>query len=364
MRPRSLALMGKELVRWYRQHRRDLPWRAGRDPYRILVSEFMLQQTRVATVLPYFERFVARFPTVQDLASASLDEVLQVWAGLGYYRRARYLHEAARVIVQDYSGEIPGEPESLARLPGVGSYTAAAVASIAFGRATPVLDGNCVRVLCRLFRIRARPSSTRARRRLQNLARHLMGDEEPGDFNQALMELGATICLSRNPRCEACPLISWCQGHKSGRAEAFPARKERPAVPVEDQVAGVIWKEQELLIVQRDERSLLGGLWEFPGGPRRGNQSFEESLLREIQAAVGLEVVIRGPLLFLTARYSHLQVRLYVYHCLYTSGNASPRRYQRVAWVRPQDLPNYPMSATTRRIASHLLARAFDLDTR
>jgi A/G-specific adenine glycosylase len=259
------------LLAWYDGERRDLPWRRSRDPYAVLVSEVMLQQTRAETVVPYYERFLARFPSVEALAEAQPDEVVALWSGLGYYRRARSLLSAARKVVR--AGGFPRTASGLERLPGIGPYTAAAVASIAFGEPVAVVDGNVERVTARLLALAGAPRRQPARRRLAAAAQVLLSRERPGDSNQALMELGATVCTPRQPRCPVCPLRSSCRAAAAGRPERFPRRPRR--LPLEPAVvtAALVERDGSVLLVRRAEsEGLLPGTWELPWahGPRRG----------------------------------------------------------------------------------------------
>lgn len=261
---REKEVVSRNLLRWFDTSRRDLPWRRRRDAYSIWVSEIMLQQTRTDTAAPYFERFLQRFPTVEDLAGGELEEVLTAWSGLGYYARARRLHQAARQIV-DGGGHLPTTVEGWRRLPGVGPYTAAAVASIAFGVAAPAIDGNAERVLGRLLALDGDSRRAAARRRLEETARQLLDAERPGDSNQALMELGATVCRPQRPECHRCPLRPSCRAAELGRPEDFPAaRSFRPTARVERQVA-VVRNGGHLLLFRRSEDSRrLAGMWELP----------------------------------------------------------------------------------------------------
>jgi A/G-specific adenine glycosylase len=251
------------LLPWYDHHRRDLPWRGSRDPYRIWVSEVMLQQTRVETVLRYFEAFLHRFPTVGSLAAAPLEEVLARWSGLGYYRRARQMHAAARAVVA--RGGFPSTAEELRRLPGIGEYTAAAVASMAFGERVAVLDGNVERVLARLLAVADDPRKRAVRRRLGAATAELLDPQRPGDSNQALMELGATLCTPRRPRCPLCPLAPGCRAAGEGDAERYPRpRPRRPRVRRSRLVALVEEEGRALLFRRPEDSPLLAGTWELP----------------------------------------------------------------------------------------------------
>lgn len=251
------------LLAWYREQGRTLPWRETRDPYRIWLSEIMLQQTTVAAVIPYYERFLQRLPTIESLASAKLDDVIGLWAGLGYYSRARNLHRAAQLIVAE-QGVFPESLEGLMALPGVGRSTAGAILSIAFDKPAPILDGNVRRVLVRLFAWREDPRSSRAEKQLWHWAELLTPAKHSHDYAQAIMDLGATICLPRAPRCESCPLRELCQALKQGCAASLPASRKQKKIPVRHQVVLLVKRFEALLLRQRPAEGFLGGLWEFP----------------------------------------------------------------------------------------------------
>ena len=267
-RPGGDAGMRRALLAWYQGHARTLPWRDHPTPYRVWVAETMLQQTRTDTVRPYFARFVARFPDVHSLARASEDAVLAAWAGLGYYRRARHLHAAAQRIVRDHGGTLPADPAVLQRLPGIGRYTAGAIASIAHGQPVPVLDGNVVRVLCRLDDVAGDPTRAPVRRTLWDRAAGLVPADAPGAFNQALMELGATVCTPRRPRCDDCPVRPWCTAAARGTVAERPVRAPRRRAPVVRLLAAVVrCPRRGLLLVRRPARGILAGLWDVPAVP-------------------------------------------------------------------------------------------------
>ncbi|MDP8222371.1 MAG: A/G-specific adenine glycosylase [Candidatus Lernaella stagnicola] len=249
---------------WYAQHARRLPWREDPTPYRVWVCEIMAQQTRIETVLPYFERFLARFPGVHDLAAATEDEVLALWSGLGYYRRARHLHRAARVVVDEYGGAIPADPHELQRLPGIGRYTAGAIASIAFDRAAPILDGNVARLLARVFAISKVLSTGEARKELWVLADELVPEEHPGAFNQGMMELGALVCTATSPGCPACPLRPHCLAQAQGLVEVIPVKGKAAAPLPVYFAAAALRREGRVLLVRNPGDGLFGGLWMLP----------------------------------------------------------------------------------------------------
>ena len=262
------------LLAWYDAEKRDLPWRKSNDPYRILVSEVMLQQTQVKTVLGYYDAFIRRFPDLRALASASEDEVLAAWKGLGYYRRARNLHACAKQAMAEHGGELPSSYDALRKMKGIGEYTAAAVASIAFGEAKGVVDGNVLRVMARYLCIEEPVDDPKVRRSIQQVVDEVIAPERPGDFNQALMELGATVCTPQRPRCEACPLEKTCLARARSVVHRLPARRRREQPSFSRRIVGVVEKAGHVLLVRRPTDGLLGGMWEFlnleaPKGGRR-----------------------------------------------------------------------------------------------
>ena len=270
-----------KLLSWYEKNKRDLPWRRERDPYKIWVSEVMLQQTRVDTVIPYYERFMRRFPTLEDLASASEEEVIKAWEGLGYYSRARNLHAAVREVVASYGGKVPDDREAMRRLKGVGSYTVGAILSIAYNQRVPAVDGNVMRVLSRLFAIEGDITRTATRRRMEALAAELIPEDRPGDFNQAMMELGALICSSSSPECARCPLHRECRAYEQGRVKDFPVkRKGKAPVPVSVVFGRIVDEEGRILFEQRPKKGLLAGMWGLPTAEREGDESPQARLER------------------------------------------------------------------------------------
>jgi A/G-specific adenine glycosylase len=268
--PKTRAGFSQRLLDWFAFEARDLPWRNDRSPYRVWLAEVMLQQTQVNTVVPYYERFLGRFPTVKALAAAPLEDVLKLWEGLGYYSRARNLHAAARQVVAQHGGQIPDSFEALLALPGVGRYTAGAVASIAFGQNVPAVDGNVRRVLARAFAVREDVSRSSTQRELEALAQRLLPPEQAGVFNEALMELGATVCTPRAPDCDRCPLRDLCRAHAAGEQASLPVKRPRKRTPHYDVAAAVtVGQDGRVLVAQRNADDMLGGLWEFPGGKPR-----------------------------------------------------------------------------------------------
>ncbi len=262
------------LLAWFDREKRDMPWRRTRDPYAVWLSEMMLQQTQVATVIPYYQRFTERFPTVNDLAAADLDDVLQLWAGLGYYARARNMHRAARLVADEFGGEFPATTDALRTLPGVGEYSAGAVASIAFDVRTPVVDGNVVRVLSRLFGVTDDPRTGLGRRKMWQLAEHLLPRKRCGDFNQALMELGAMVCRPNDAaECTACPIRRHCKAHETDTVATLPTKTQRVAIKPETHAVAAIERDGKWLFRRRAKKGLWGGLWEMPSAVLNGQGS-------------------------------------------------------------------------------------------
>ena len=341
----------RSLLEWFQARERAVPGRNESDPYRIWIAEVMAQQTRIATVIPYYEAFLQRFPDVASLAAASRDDVLKAWEGLGYYGRARNLHRAAAEVRERFGGRLPEDPEDLLSLPGVGPYTAGAIASIAFGRPEPAIDGNVRRVLSRLYDIE---NPTPAR--LDNVARELIAaaPRTAGLLNQALMDLGSSVCAPQSPDCGNCPLATWCTALEKGTVALRPARRRRPPNPHQDIAAAVVWRGPRLLIARRPEDGLLGGLWEFPGGKVEPGETPSEAACREVREELGISVAVLDPLAVVRHAYSHFRITLHLFHARWIqggpadgetgSGDDSPR------WVLPAELDRYAFPAANHGV--------------
>ncbi len=337
------------MLAWFRKHARDLPWRRTRDPYAIWLSEIMLQQTRIDQGTPYFERFMRALPTVQALANASDDKVLKLWEGLGYYTRARNLHKAAKQIVGERGGMFPQTAEGWQSLPGVGRYTAGAIASIAFGERAPVLDGNVIRVFSRFFDIVECTDDTATKNHLWTLAEELVPKNHPGDFNQSLMELGARICTPTSPRCPECPIRRQCLARTNGTAEQRPVRKAKKRIPHYEIVIAAIKKRGRYLLGKRPPSGLLGGLWEFPGGKVHPGESHQAALRREVKEELGVSVKFGGLVASVNHTYSHFKVTLNVYRCELADGTPTANTHTELKWVRPADFEKHAFPQANRK---------------
>ncbi len=349
-------LFTENLLDWYANNARDLPWRGHCDPYAIWVSEIMLQQTRVETVIPYFERWMQRFPTIAALAAADQQDVLAVWEGLGYYSRARNLHKAAGVVVDQHGGVLPSDVTALRRLPGIGRYSAGAIASIAFGQDEPALDGNIRRVLARYFDVSEPARATSGERRLWALAAMHLPTGRAADYNQAIMDLGATICTARAPDCPRCPLREGCRARLLGVQEERPVLTKKTSQPHHIVTAAVIRQDGRILIAQRPARGLLGGMWEFPGGKLQPGEDLPTCLQREIREELGAQIMVGGRLGVYQHAYTHFRVTLHAFECsLKGASLPQPREHAGLRWVIPAQLVDYPMGKIDRRIATHII---------
>ncbi|MDF1536369.1 MAG: A/G-specific adenine glycosylase [bacterium] len=374
------------LLSWYDANRRELPWRktsgtARAEPaeaYSVLVSEFMLQQTTVTAVIPYFERWMRTYPTVKALAGADEEGVIRAWEGLGYYSRARNLHAAAKEISTRYGGQVPREPLDLKKLPGIGEYTAAAVASIAYGARVPALDANNIRVWSRLL-------ATSDKKRIAAVFGRIIPADRSGDFNQALMDLGSSVCTPKAPRCAGCPLAAWCRALRLEQVELFPQKRPRPETTHIEAAIGIILKDGTALVQKRPQGGLFSGMWEFPGGKIRGSESAyvresvnaknqrtkqsrsyahtlhahthirkpppgespEEAMVREVREETGLRVQVCEKLGIFTHTYTRFRVKLHVFICKREAGTVTNPEAR---WVTLEELEALPMPGVNRRI--------------
>lgn len=345
MEAKIIKAFRHDLPAWFQRHRRALPWRTRRTPYRVWISELMLQQTRVEQARDYFLRFMKRFPTLQTLAAANQQEVLKLWEGLGYYSRARRAHQTAQWLIKNRAGRFPRTLDGLLALPGVGPYTAAAIGSLAFNLDAAVVDGNVARVLCRVFACGDEPRSSAAKKKLQAWADVLLPCGQAGAFNEALMELGALCCTPRQPECASCPLASVCQARAANRQEDFPVKAVRRKLPHKIVGAGVIINRRgEFLIAQRHEHKMLGGLWEFPGGKQEPGETIEQCVARELMEELGIRVRVGPRLTVVHHAYSHFTIDLHAHWCRIERGRPQPFQCLNIAWVTLSKLREKPFS--------------------
>ncbi len=384
------------LLEWFEKNKRDLPWRKTRDPYAIWVSEIMLQQTQVTTVLPYYQRFLKAFPTARHLARVDLSSVLKVWEGLGYYSRARNLHRASQIVINHFLGRIPNNLKDLLSLPGIGRSTAGAILSFAFNMDAAILDGNAKRVLSRLFAVSASSEKRKTENTLWQISGSLIPKGFSNPFNQALMDLGSVICTPKGPLCPECPLRGLCKGRQSGEPERFPLRIPKKKIPHVEAVCAVIWEKRRVLLNQRPPSGLLGGLWEFPNwksesksthstprsevrgmlrvdterrlSPQFKNRSLPSTrdfgelsrvarakgapsnvsslrLRADIKKETGMNVEVKESIGTFRQTFSHFKLTLHVYYCRAMNGKGKGR------WVSIKDLPHLPMSRIHRKVA-------------
>lgn len=350
----EIQSLRKALIDWYLVNQRDLPWRKASNPYPIWVSEVMLQQTQVSTVLPYYREFLKRFPSLKRLARANLQEILKAWEGLGYYARARNLHKAAGVVINRHKGIIPQSWQDFRKLPGVGDYIAAAVLSIAFNKSYPVVDGNVKRVLSRLLVVQEPVNQSRSKKIFQQAAAELLDAQMPGSFNQAIMELGAMVCKPRNPLCQACPVQTWCLAYQTGRTSEFPRKLKKAAVPQYQITVGVVFKNGRVLITRRKPEGLLGGLWEFPGGKIKKAEKAEAACIREIKEEVNLAVKIDSHLCRVRHAYTHFKIQMEVFCCSYVAGRIRLNGPVDHRWIRLDQLAEFPLPKANHKFLSQL----------
>lgn len=361
--PSNRAQVQAALLEWYHAHRRELPWRRDADAYAVWVSEMMLQQTQVTTVIPFFERWLKLFPDVNTLAAAEEADVLHAWQGLGYYSRARNLLKGARAVVERHQGSVPSDVQALLDLPGVGPYTAGAIASIAHGKAAPIVDGNVIRVLSRVYALHGDPTRAAPKRALWALAEALVPEQAPGDFNQALMELGATRCTPRKPACVSCPIAAQCLAHAQGREEAYPELPSRPKLTQVSMLAAVLWREQRVLVGKlRAAAPRWAGMWQFPSAEHDPAAQSSEAGLRQLtKAQTGLGAQPRGLLCVVRHNVTRYRITLDAYACDAALGEHTPGgEFEQLRWVAPAELSELALPKAHATITARLLEQQGD----
>ena len=344
----------RSIMTWYRNQARDLPWRGTKDPYAIWVAEIILQQTRVDQGTPYIQRFLKRLPTVQKLAAAKEDTVLKLWEGLGYYTRARNLHKAARLVVNEYDGTLPVTANDWQSLPGIGRYTAGAIASIAHEEQVPVVDGNVKRVIARLTNLDQNVDLPKTTEHLWEVMARLVKGKSPGTFNQSVMELGSNICLPRNPDCPRCPVKQYCLANKNNTQASLPVRTPKKKVPHHQIAIAAIKKNGRYLLGKRPPQGLLGGLWEFPGGKIEPGESHEQALRREIHEELGITITSPKFLTSIDHAYSHFKVTLHIYLCKHDHGTPKPNAHTELKWSTKKDFPKLTFPKANHKFLDQL----------
>ncbi len=339
------------LLNWYDAEQINLPWRKSENSYHIYVSEVMLQQTQVNTVIPYFQRWINAFPTIHDVAKASLDQILKQWEGLGYYTRARNLHKACKIMSEKYAGIVPDNYNIFSSLPGVGPYSAAAVMSIAFNHPIPAIDANVQRIISRLHMLPHTPAVLT--KKAEGLLAKVISHDRAGDFNQAMMDLGRVVCTNKNPQCDNCPLHNNCRAYTNNMVHSFPKRPVKPKKPVYNIAVAIIWQKGEILISKRQEKGLLGGLWEFPGGKLLPGESAEKCIIREVQEELGVLVRPREFIKQIKHSYTHFSIIMDAYHCDYLSGKPHCYQCSDWRWIRPEDIVKLPFPNANHKLFSY-----------
>jgi A/G-specific adenine glycosylase len=346
-----MTRLAKLLLDWYQKNARELPWRNHPDPYAIWISEIMLQQTQVATVIPYFMRWMDKLPSVSELARADERDVLSLWEGLGYYSRARSLLKAAHLVMVQFGGQIPSSVDELLQLPGVGRYTAAAISSMAFGRDEAALDGNIKRVFARVYGVTVPADSTAGEKALWQIADRNLPEGQAGDYNQALMDLGALLCLPQNPLCGECPLRLICAARRKGVQADLPGRRKKAFIPTRIKAAAVIIREESALLIQRPSKGLLGGMWEFPAAEVKKDPRLE--LPQVIEKSYGIRISKVSFLDKFIHAYSHFKLTEHAFLCTLKTRKHLPEPF---LWVPLSDLRTLPMGKVDRLIAGRLLS--------
>ncbi len=356
LRPTDLTALRRRVGAWFDRHAKDFPWRGTRDAYAVWISEIMLQQTQVSTVRSYFTRFMEEFPTVEALAVAKEERVLRLWEGLGYYRRARQMHAAAKIIVAEFHGIFPGDSESAQRLPGVGRYTAGAILSIAYDRREPILEANTIRLFSRLLAYEGDADSTVGRETLWALAERIVPQKSPGRFNQALMEIGREVCKSRNPDCDSCPLQPYCRARQLNKQNELPRRRPKKEITQCRETAVVVRRRGKILLVKREADERWAGLWDFPRAfdslaHDAADAPSDETLMETIQKKFGLTVQFGGLVAEIRHSVTRFRITLECREAEFRSETKNAASKAEMKWVRPSELEQYPLSSPARQLA-------------
>ena len=334
------------IISWYNGNKRLLPFRDTKDPYKIWLSEVMLQQTKVSTVLPYYEKWIIKYPTIKSLYNANLDTLLKLWEGLGYYSRCNNFYKSIKIICDYHNGKIPSDKTTFLSLPGVGDYTASAVLSIAFNKPYPVIDGNVKRVLSRMLGIRRITNYNK--KRMVKFLKSIIHNKNPGDFNQGMMEIGSLICKPLNPCCHKCPLNNYCYSFKKGTPENYPLKVKPKPKPHYKVVVAIIWNNKKFYIQKRNYNKMLGGLWEFPGGKIEDAENAEAGLIRKIYEECGVSIIILKKAGSIKHAYSHYRLTLHCYFCKLT--NHTLKENLKRKWISIKQIKNYSFPKANHKL--------------
>ena len=345
-----MSSIEKKIIIWYKEADYHMPWRETGDPYKIWISEIMLQQTQVNTVLSYYKQWMKILPTIKDVAETNIDTVLRLWQGLGYYRRAHNIHTTSKFIVKEYKGEIPSDYNTLINLKGIGDYTASAILSIAYNARYPAIDGNLKRVISRLKGY----SNIKLNKNIKTIILDLMTNEKPGDINQALMDLGREVCTPRQPKCHICPLNYKCVAFQTNKIENFPEKMIKKSKPNFNVIVGVIYKNNKFLISKRKKDGFLGGLWELPGGKKHAKESQINCLKREIYEELDIKIDIGKRIGKIKHHYSHFSINLTGYLCDYKQGLAKPVSSEEIKWITANTIDKFAFPRSTMKLFSLL----------
>ena len=340
------------LLGWYNANVRPFPWRSTCNPYQVWLSEIMLQQTQVKTVIPFYNRWVAKFPTIKYVAETNMDSLLKMWEGLGYYARVRNFHSACIVVMGSFGGKIPNNYQDFHSLPGVGPYVAGAVMSIAYNFPIPAIDGNAFRVVSRIKSINL--PFNRCKNQIFGFLTDHISPKRPGDFNQAIMDLGREICTSKNPSCDICPIRKYCCAFVNNSVDKYPFRAKRQKKPHYTVAVGVVWKGNKILISKRRENGLLGGLWEFPGGKTQNDEDAKKCVIRKINEKLGVQVRPGRLLKQIKHSYSHFSITLNAFHCDYVCGSPRALQCDNWQWILPEQITSLPFSKANHKLFNQI----------
>jgi len=337
----------KPLISWYNKNDFQFPWRQTKDPYKIWISEIMLQQTQVSTVIKYYNRWIDKYPTIEKLSKSHIDDLVKMWEGLGYYRRVHNIHATARHILNNLKGKFPNEYDELIKCKGIGDYTASAILSIAFSKKHSAIDGNLKRILSRVYLL---GESKNIEKKYKSHMDTNMGNENPGDINQAMMDLGREICKPQNPNCGLCPIKAFCKAFKNGKIALYPIKQKKRKVPLHNVIVGVIWSGKKFLISKRKSTGHLAGLWELPGGKKNKNEKSIECLEREIDEELNINVELGDKIGKIKHKYSHFHINLTAYNCYYNGNGIKSFEAQEIKWIDMKQIKNFAFPKATIKI--------------